>query len=200
MAKLSDIIEGKGGKGEWFTPDDIEKQTVTVTENITQDSEIREHKTGKKFKNDKTQKEVDQMYYCIEISDGKETKDLHLTWTGLSKYLAPIMPKNESWKGYQFVIDAVKKQGKLDIHVVGKTSIEQARIGDSFASKPEGETSTSKIQRILSILLPPGVHDSKIEDKFLEVFGTKEAGEFAFVMLKSEGKIMLKPDKCWIKV
>ncbi|MFZ3385328.1 MAG: hypothetical protein WA144_15515 [Candidatus Methanoperedens sp.] len=198
MAKLGDVLEGKGGKGEWFTPDDIEKQTVTITEALTMDSEIREHKTGKKFKNDKTGKEQEQMYYCVEITDGKETKDLHLTWVGLTKYLAPILPKNESWKGYQFVIDAVKKNGKLDIRAVGKVTVEQMQLNDT--KKPEGETSSSKIQRILTILISPGVHDSKIGDKFIEVFGTKEAGEFAFGMLKSEGKIIQKPDNCWVKV
>jgi hypothetical protein len=201
MATIAGILEGK--TGNYFKLEDFGDDSFRIIESIDPNkTEIRTEKVKNTNKDKKEGDKAETEYYHILTKCGDVEKDLSMTFTAL-KQLAGVMPKDENWLGYDLKYLGTKGSGKnikYNFQVIGKRQGEQARIGDSFAPKPEGETSASKIQRILTILLPPGVHDSKIEDKFLEVFGTKEAGEFAFGMLKSEGKITQRPDKCWVKV
>jgi len=50
MTSINDVLESKGG--EWFTPNDVEKKILTIIESIMPaTTQIREHATGKKYKN-----------------------------------------------------------------------------------------------------------------------------------------------------
>lgn len=195
MTKLKDVLEGKSG-GEYFTPEDIEKKECIVVEDISLDKDIREHKTGKTYKDSKTGKEREQMYYCIAVNDGKETKDLHLTWVGLKNHFAPIMPKEGTWKGQKFIIEAVKTKGKLDIISKGKSDVpEQMQL-----PREEKPAMADYMQKIVSELqfakriypdgIPADVFKATIEAG-LRAGNIKGDGSYERIVevLKSAGEI-----------
>lgn len=43
-----------------------------------------------------------------------------------------------------------------------------------------------------------GVHDSRIEELATNICGDKQKGAFLFGMLKSSGRIVMRPDKVWV--
>jgi len=188
MAKLSDLVMGKAG-GKYFTPDSIEKQTVMILEDIKPDTDVREHDTGKEFEDRGKKKK--QKYYCILITDGKAQKDLHITWFGL-KQLSEVLPKNESWQGYQFVIDVVKKQGKLEIRVIGKVA-----PGTFFPPQSGIVDSSGKLLGMVKACTNGTMSDDEFWKNAALITGSIPASMELVKKLKDEGKVTQNSDKTW---
>ncbi len=94
MTKLCEVLATK--TGQWFQIGDIINVPLLVTEDMGADSEIRQTE--------------DKKYYCLQVSDGKETKDLHMA-KGALRAIAEALANVRTWKGQRFQITAVTGKG-----------------------------------------------------------------------------------------
>lgn len=189
--KLKEVLGGKTG-GEFFRLDrDIEKKVLTIVERTGIDDEIREYDTGKTYKNDRTGKDVKQVYFCLKCNDGKETKDLHCTWYAL-KQIAAVLPPQ--FYGAQFVIDVIRAKGVLDVRYIQTVPI------SNLADFEKKQVAEDPMSLVLGALTPPGIHDSRIEDLTEKACkGNKSDATFLWNMLKTGGRVVQKPDGCWVR-
>lgn len=201
MAKLKDVLEGKGS-GEYFTLEEIEKKLVIVIEGLTGEGEIREHDTGKTYEDKKTGKTRKQTYYCVNVNVNGEVKDLHITWTGLTQ-LAKVMPLTGTWKGQQFVIDAVKTKGKLDITAKGLASpgtyeTKQTTIPSNAPDVGSATDIASKLVYAVACSTG-GLSDAEFWKHAEHLTGGNPSGAMSMVqLLKEQGRIHKDKEGFWM--
>ena len=206
MAKIQEAREKGTGGGKFFTSKEIVGQPFEIMGDVNANSDFpeTEKKEGKKG-----------TWLIIGIKLGGEEKELHLTNSAM-RALRDCLPVGiASWKGQRAVMNydakgfspakftrlmgdyaAVPGQGQL-------TDIPkpQAPVAANYDFPQSQESMQQKVGRFLAgIGRDVGVHDSRIQDKLIEVFGTQEQAVFIFGMLKQSGQVMQKPNGCWVWV
>jgi hypothetical protein len=201
MAKIQEKREPGQGSGKFWTAKDAVGLPLTIVEDVNENFDFRmtELKEGKKGQ-----------WFCMECTDGQETKDLHATNAVMREIKHAMPPALATWKGQRFVINSMtgtgfSTQAKVT-RLLGDYAAPkgQAQLGD--APKPKDnfpqaeETMPQKTARFLTGLgQGVGIHDSRILDTLTGVYGNKEQADFMFGMLKQSGQITQKADGCWVR-
>lgn len=195
MPRLKDVLGAKAGK--WFSVADVLGVPLLVTEDMTAESEIRMDESNK--------------YYCIQVSDGKETKDLHMA-KGALRAIAGIMPQDKTWKGTRFQVTAITGKGyatKTSVCILKGDYVpeEQTRLPVIAAPPPaivDGVRATEKISDLAVMLgaidAQPGRHvagDLALDELALLVCnGDVVKANFLLGVLKSSGRLK-NEGGCW---
>ncbi len=189
MAKLSEAIADKGKKGNWYSVKDVIGKTLTVTEDMGVNYDIR----------------VEEKYYCIQVSCDGQVKDLHTT-KGSLKAVAKAFASRENWKGGRFVITGVTGTGyQTETHVSLLTGDyapgEQARLPQTSQDAPKPaspsnmpvDPKAAAIAACLAVIKGGvGIHESRLDDMVRDVCiakGLVVAGSEIVTALKYGGRI-----------
>lgn len=200
MAKISEAKEKGTGSSKFFTSKEIVGQPFEITgsENALSDFRETEKKEGKKG-----------TWLIIEINLGGEIKDLHLTNSAMRALRDCMPPGIATWKGQRAVMNSDAK-GFIPAKFTrlmgdfaaaqGQTQLGQPPVPqpEQFPQAPE-TLEQKKVRFLVGLGTSPGIHDSRIMDVLISVFGDRGTGEFIFNMLKGAGQIKQLEGGQWVR-
>ncbi len=195
MTKLCEVLATKSG--QWFQVGDVINVPLLVTEDMGADSDVRQTE--------------DKKYFCLQVSDGKETKDLHLA-KGALRAIAEALVNVKTWKGQRFQITAVTGKGfstKTHISVLHgyDSPVTQTRLSAAAdMAKPTPpithETGVSIVDTAVNVIrkYTAGVHESRIQQLLKEELRQTDDAYVSFIFgsMKAGGRIKLdEKDRLW---